>query len=252
MIIGKGLLARAFEPHFGRDSSITVFASGVSNSLETRAVEFERERSLLRQLLDKASERFIYFGSCGVTAVAAELTPYMKHKQSMESLVLSSPNGLVLRLPQVVGKTDNHHTLTNFLRDRIVSGEHFTVWAHAERNLVDIDDIVSIGVTLATEAPLPSMVVSIAAMKSLLMPEIVKIFEHALKKSANYSIVDLGGPLEIDTTVASEISRRLGIDLGDGYIGSVINKYYAVDNCQDAKMDSHVSGILNHKPNTPK
>lgn len=252
MIIGKGLLARAFEPHFGRDSSVTVFASGVSNSLETRPVEFERERLLLCQLLDSDAKRFIYFGSCGVTAAASELTPYMKHKKSMESLVLSSPNGLVLRLPQVVGKTDNHHTLTNFLRDRIVSGEHFTVWAHAERNLVDIDDIVSIGVELATAATGDAKLVSIAAMKSLLMPEIVVIFERTLRRRANYSTVDLGGPLEIDTTVAREVSRRLGIDLGDGYIESVINKYYAIDECPGANINTPEFDISSDKPNPLK
>ncbi len=241
MIIGKGLLARAFEPHFGTDSSVVVFASGVSNSLETRPVEFERERSLLCKLLDSDAKRFIYFGSCGVTAQDAELTAYMKHKQSMEALVLSSANGLVFRLPQVVGRTDNSHTLTNFLRDRIISGEHFTVWARAERNLVDIDDIVRIGAALATDTVSHGKVVSIAAMKSLLMPDIVKIFERALKKRADYSIVDKGGPLAIDTRMVWEISSGLGIDLGDGYIESVINKYYGVDD--NAGLGLHSSQI---------
>ena len=228
MIVGKGLLARAFEPHFGMDSSIVVFASGVSNSLETRASEFARERSLLQQLLADKTRRFIYFGSCGVMQAESELTPYMRHKKSMESLVLSSPDGLVLRLPQVVGVTENTHTLTNFLRDRISSGEHFTVWAHAERNLVDIDDIVNIGVALAKEMSNSGTMVSIAAKKSLLMPEIVRIFERVLDKPANYSVVEKGDSLSIDTGSIAAVSARLGIDLGDGYIEKVIKKYYAI------------------------
>lgn len=227
MIVGKGLLAHAFEPHFGTDSNVVVFASGVSNSLETHASEFSRERSLLQQLLADKAKRFIYFGSCGVTEAESELTPYMRHKKSMESLVLSSPGGLVLRLPQVVGVTENTHTLTNFLRDRILADEHFTVWAHAERNLVDIDDIVAIGATLATELDETPSIASIAAKRSMLMPEIVKIFERALGKSANYSIMEKGAPLEIDTTTIADVSFRLGIDLGDGYIERVIRKYYA-------------------------
>jgi hypothetical protein len=145
----------------------------------------------------------------------------------MESLVLSSRGGLVLRLPQVVGVTENTHTLTNFLRDRILADEHFTVWAHAERNLVDIDDIVAIGATLVAELDESPSIVSIAAKKSLLMPEIVKIVERAVGKSANYSIVEKGSPLTIDTTAISDVSNRLGIDFGDGYIERVIRKYYA-------------------------
>lgn len=233
MIVGKGFLARAFEPCFGETSDIVVFASGVSNSQETRPDEFAREAALLRQRLDSEAKRFIYFSSCGVTAAESELTPYMRHKQSMESLVLSASHGLVLRLPQVVGRTENHHTLTNFLRDHIVSGEHFTVWAHAERNLIDIDDIVKIGVRLVEELPTEATVVSIAAARSLLMPEIIGIFERVLGNTANCSYVEKGTPMAIDTTVAEMLSARLGIDLGDGYIERVIAKYYTADQCRN-------------------
>jgi nucleoside-diphosphate-sugar epimerase len=233
MIVGKGLLACAFEPHFGESSDVIVFASGVSNSLETRPGEFAREATLLRERLDSEATRFIYFSSCGVAAAESELTPYMRHKRSMESLVLSLPHGLVLRLPQVVGCTENHHTLTNFLRDHIVSGEHFTVWVHAERNLIDIDDIVRIGVRLTTELPTEASVVSIAASQSLLMPEIVRIFERVLGKVANCSYVEKGTPMVIDTAVVERLSAGLGIDLGEGYIERVIAKYYATDRCRD-------------------
>lgn len=229
MIVGGGLLARAFEPHFGRDSEVVVFASGVSNSLETRASEFAREKRLLCQLLEGEPRRIVYFGSCGVMSDEAELTPYMKHKQAMQSLVLSAAGGLVFLLPQVVGRTQNHHTLTNFLRDHIVSGEHFTVWAHAERNLIDIDDIVSIGVRLAMTRPIQSNAISIAATRSLLMPEIVKIFERVLGKPANCTYVERGTPLLIDTDLVEKVSAIMGLELGPGYIARVIQKYYAVD-----------------------
>jgi len=221
-------LARSFEPHFGKDPETVIFASGVSNSLETRSSEFEREHSLLRELQSGDPKRLVYFGSCGVTVENGELTPYMKHKRLMESLVLSSAGGLVLRLPQVVGAMGNPNTLSNFIHDRIESGEHFTVWAHAERNLIDIDDLVAIGTILIMEMDdLSAPVVSIAARNSMSMIEIVKVFERVHGKSANYSIVDKGDPLKIDTTKAMEIGARLGIDLGDGYIERVIRKYYA-------------------------
>lgn len=236
MIVGKGLLARAFEPHFGKDPHVTIFASGVSNSLETRPNEFEREHALLRDLLEKGAKRFIYFGSCGVTASGPDLTPYMEHKRAMETLVRSVPGGLVLRLPQVVGRTDNPHTLTNFLRDRIVSGEHFTVWSHAERNLVDIDDIVTIGTALAAGLSDDVTMVSIAALRSMPVPDIVKIFETVLNRRANFSVVEKGGPMAIDTTVVERVSAGLGIDLGEGYIANVIHKYYSAGHCTSQEL----------------
>lgn len=247
MIVGKGLLARAFEPYFGRDPHVVVFASGVSNSLETRPSEFERERSLLQGPLNSGARRFIYFGSCGVTGSESELMPYMQHKQSMEALVRSIPGGLVLRLPQVVGKTDNPHTLTNFLRDRITSGLHFTVWSRAERNLVDIDDIVRIGVRLAAESNNTITMASIAATNSLPMPEIVKIFESVLGKRANFSVVEKGEPMRIDTTLVKTVCAELGIGLGDGYIERVIRKYYGLDRrLEQETPENHGSCAQHH------
>ena len=246
MIVGKGLLARAFEPYFGKDPHVVIFASGVSNSLESRPSEFERERSLLHDLLDKSARRFVYFGSCGVTASERELTPYMQHKQAMETLVRSAPGGLVLRLPQVVGKTGNPHTLTNFLKDRIASGEHFTVWSRAERNLVDIDDIVKIGAKVATDSNDTVTMMSIAATNSLLMPEIVKIFESVLGKRANFSVVEKGEPMRIDTLLTKEVCTELGIDLGEGYIESVIRKYYGTDHRFEQGMPEHRSRVQHY------
>lgn len=227
MIVGKGLLAQAFQPHFGTNPDIVIFASGVSNSMETRPEQFERERALLLQSLSGGRNRLVYFSSCGVTAAESELNIYMRHKRLMESLVMSTPGGLVLRLPQVVGKTENPHTLTNFLRNHIISGEHFTVWAHAERNLVDIDDVVKIGARLTIELPDEPSAISIAATRSLSMPRIVEIFERVLGKAANCSFVEKGAPMVIDTTLVGSLSAKLGIDLGDGYIERVIAKYYA-------------------------
>jgi len=220
-------MARAFEPQFGSDDGVVVFASGVSNSLETRSTEFAREDALLREWLATRPRRFIYFSSCGVTAPQASLTPYMRHKKRMESIALSHAGSLVIRLPQVVGPTDNPHTLGNFVRDRIVSGEHFTVWAKAERNLIDICDIVDIATNLIRGTGENPRVIPIAARKSLLMPQIVALFERALGRPAHCSIIEAGSPMDIDTTTACAVGLRLGIDLGDGYIERIIRKYYA-------------------------
>ena len=227
MIVGKGLLACAFAPYFGANPDVVVFASGVSNSLETREEEFAREHTLLAKLLANHAKRFVYFGSCGVATAEADLTAYMKHKTRMESLVLEARGGLVLRLPQVVGRTNNHHTLTNFLRDRILSGEHFTVWSHAERNLIDIDDVSAIGAVLATDMTNDSSVIAIAAENCLPMREVVRIFERVLGKRANYSLVNKGATMHINTSSISKVSSQLGIDLGNGYTERVIDKYYA-------------------------
>jgi nucleoside-diphosphate-sugar epimerase len=144
----------------------------------------------------------------------------------MESIVQSTRGGLVLRLPQVVGRTDNPNTLTNFLRDRILSGESFQVWSRAERNLIDIDDVVAIAsAMIECEEQIPA-VVNIAAERSVPMPAIVAIFEEALGRKANFDLKDQGTPFPIESAYANRVGRELGIDLGSNYAERVIRKYY--------------------------
>ena len=53
MIIGNGLLAKAFIEYKNNDE-IVIFASGVSNSLEEKQSEFKRETDLLKLAILKS------------------------------------------------------------------------------------------------------------------------------------------------------------------------------------------------------
>lgn len=226
MIVGNGLLARSFARLYADRDDVLVFASGVSNSTESDPSAFAREQRILQAALDGGARQLVYFGSCGVAGSAEPPSAYMRHKLAMESLVAARRGGLVLRLPQVVGVTANPNTLTNYLRDKIVCGERFEVWAKAERNLIDIDDVVAIAeVVIAAEHEHPP-VVSIAAEHSLPMPAIVAMLERALGRPADCVMVDNGAPLQIDARLTVAIARQLGIDLGNGYAERVIGKYY--------------------------
>ena len=75
MIVGNGLLATAFAPRFASDRALTVFASGVANSRETRQAEFERERDLLQHTL-QAAPVMMYFST---------LATYRRTAQSVNS-----------------------------------------------------------------------------------------------------------------------------------------------------------------------
>lgn len=224
LVVGNGLLARAMAPHVAQHHDCIVFASGVSNSTETREAAFAREAALLRTHLSGARP-LLYFSSCNVTDEGEMRRPYIRHKQAMESLVRAH-GGRVVRLPQVVGRTDNPHTLTNYLRDRIVRREAFQVWARAERNLVDVDDIVHIVAALLDRWPEGRDTLAIAARHSTPMPRIVQVFESVLGAKAHYSLVDEGRPMDIDAELALDIADRLGIDLDNGYLERVIGKYY--------------------------
>ena len=226
MIIGKGLLASSFEPHYGHRPEIIVFAAGVSNSTQTDPSEFLREKQLLQRTLEQFSDvlGFVYFGSCGVAS--GQASPYMSHKREMERLVLDHRAGLVLRLPQVVSPSSNPTTLTNYLAKQVRDGELITLWKFAQRNLIDIDDIVPIAKHIIDNRPDFPSCVAIASSNTLTMPELVGHLERVLGKRARMELVDRGEPMPIDNQHSLQIAKHLGLDLEDGYAQRVLKKYY--------------------------
>ena len=225
MIVGNGLVARAFASRFAHDPRVVVFASGVSNSNETRKEAFDREHRLLADAL-QSPRPLLYFSSCGVDVPGERHRPYIAHKIRMEGLVLDTPAGRVVRLPQVVGKTNNPCTLTNFLRDRILAGEPIELWTRAERNLIDIDDVVAITARLLEEWPQDVRVTDVAAPESMRMREIIPAMEAALGKRANLIEIEAGTPLRVDPVHALRIASALGIEFDAGYTARLLRKYY--------------------------
>lgn len=59
MIIGTGLIANSLKEIDSED--VIFFASGVSNSLETRQSEFEREYNLLKNTFENNKEINLFF-----------------------------------------------------------------------------------------------------------------------------------------------------------------------------------------------
>jgi len=109
MIIGRGDIASVLT---NRDD-LTFFASGVSNSSETREPEFHREATLLRS--QNRGRRLVYFSSI---CVFYSTSLYAKHKRSMEQQVCRNfPLHTIVRLGNITwGK--NPHTLINFMREQ--------------------------------------------------------------------------------------------------------------------------------------
>ncbi|PNS09217.1 NAD-dependent epimerase/dehydratase family protein [Solilutibacter silvestris] len=226
MIRGNGLLATAFSQDFGADSSVLIFACGVSNSSETDPAAFYREMQLLETALCDTAP-LVYFSSCALVNSPDADNAYLSHKRKMEAMVLeASSKNLVLRLPQVVGRTPNPNTLTNFLAKCIREGTHFSVWAKAERNLIDVDDIVAISRELIRSTPLKERVIAVASPYSLPMPKIIALFEQSMGRKAIHSLVDKGSPLQVDCAISLSVAGAAGVNFDNQYAAHVIEKYY--------------------------
>lgn len=230
MIIGSGLMAKAFKEHRKPLDDVCIYAAGVSNSACSDQREFEREQArmlaAIRQQPDTAL--FVYFSTCSIDDPSAKGSPYVVHKTRMESLVRERARYLIFRLPQVAGSTPNPHTLLNHLFARIIRSERLEIWGGATRNIVDVEDIVRIAANLIIAEQACNETINIAAPRCYWMLEIVTTMGKILRHAPIFDIIDKGSSYDIDTSRISAALERCGITFGDDYLDQVIRKYYGV------------------------
>jgi nucleoside-diphosphate-sugar epimerase len=226
MVIGSGLLASAFSQDFASNADVKIFASGVSNSRETRKSEFVREEEILKTSLT-GEGRLIYFSTCSIYDPSLKNSPYVAHKLAMEAIVLQAKQNMVFRLPQAVGHTSNKSTLANYLYQKLMKEEEFDVWIHSSRNLIDVADISKIAKTIIERDEETGSVLNIAAPVSHPIIEIVKTFERVLSLKARYNTIEAGSDYLIDTEISDKIGQFSGIEFGRDYLGKLLKKYYA-------------------------
>lgn len=148
LVVGNGLLASKFRS-CNLPEDIIVIASGVSDSSEFRQSKFDREKELVLNYAEQGRV-LIYFSSCSVELPEKMWTPYIRHKNSMESLIINNKLGLVYRLPNVVGFGGNDKTMFNFLCSSIRNEKEIIVRKNAKRSLIDVDDVVKLVKYLVT------------------------------------------------------------------------------------------------------
>ena len=220
------MMAQAFSA-FAQDTSVLVFASGVSDSTETREAAFHRERDLLAQTLASYRKHLVlYFGTCSVYDPDRRDTPYVRHKLAMEELIAASPNPwMTLRLPLAIGPGHRGNTLANFLYERIVRGESFDVWAGATRYPVDVEDTFRIASRLVPNRALWGRHINIA-LHAYRVLDFVGILETIVRKRANYRLLQKGQHYEVPCPEIAEIAPELRLDMSEDYLGMVLRKYF--------------------------
>lgn len=228
MIVGSGLVARAFAPHAGQLGAICIYAAGVSNSGCTDAREFAREQARLEASLRETGTDtlFVYFSTCSVADPDAQASGYVRHKLAMEALTRQHARHLIARLPQLAGDTPNPHTLLNYLFARIVRAERFQIWGRAGRNIIDIDDVARIVTDLVRVERVCGETVNIASTHGSSVLEIVQAMEQVLGRHALFDNIDRGTSYAIDTARIAASLQRCGIAFSPGYLRDVIRKYY--------------------------
>lgn len=131
-IVGRGDIASVLSDREDR----IYFASGVSNSQETRGSEYTREIELLAD--QDTSMHLVYFSSL---CIFYSDSRYAQHKKMMEDIIKSNfKHYTILRMGNITwGK--NPHTLINFIKNKIKNREPFEV-QDIYRYVVDKDEFL--------------------------------------------------------------------------------------------------------------
>jgi nucleoside-diphosphate-sugar epimerase len=231
MIVGRGLLASAFDAQAIETLEATLFASGVSNSSEINPLAYVREQQLLEERLAAAKGAFVYFSTCSIEDPDRGSGQYARHKVRMEQLVADRGGRyLILRLPQVVGRTGNPHNLINFLTDRLRNGEPIPMWSGAVRCLIDVEHVAAITMRLLQDGAHEQLRASLAPPEVISMPALVDVMESILGLHARREIVDRTGGTQPDATLMAQVAPTLGIDVSPGYTRRLLEKYHRHDN----------------------
>jgi len=220
MVVGKGMLAKAFKKYEGSDS-IVIFASGVSNSKEINSAAYQRERDLVIDTINENKNKvFVYFSTCSIEDESQSRSLYVKHKLDIESIITSScAQYYIFRLPQVVGET-NSPTIINFLIKSIQLNKKVEVYKNASRNLIDVDDVFYICNDLIKQKKHMREIINIASPYNIKVTEIISILERLTNKKAITELVDKG---QQQTINIEKISSFLNLFETD-YVEKILKK----------------------------
>ncbi len=225
MVVGNGLIANAFK-NFKEDDSIVIFASGVSDSLQTSPREFIREKDLLIKYFSQ-KRKLVYFSTCSLSDESLSHTPYIHHKNEIENLIQERQESyIIFRLPIIVGQSLNPHTLTNFFYNKIVDNQIFQTHASSCRYLLDIDDAGKIIEMILNKNYFDRETINVTLNNRIRVTELVEIFEKVLHLQANHELVDKGACYNVDNSKIIELLDEMNIDSGNDYNFQLIQKYY--------------------------
>ncbi len=226
MIVGRGLIANLFTDSDRNDT--VFFASGVSNSLETRLEEFKREENLINETISENSEKiFVYFSTCSIYDSSKTGSDYVLHKLKMEQLIKQScKKYLILRVSNAVGSGGNPNLLMNYLMRSVNNNEIINVHTKATRNLIDAEDIKNITFDLLEKKEL-NKIINVAYIQNYAIIEILEIIERFYNKKLDLNLIKSGSGYDINVPDVESYFKINGLTDKESYLCKILEKYYS-------------------------
>ncbi len=194
-IFGNGFIGKNLKKaNLKLNDNYIIYAAGISNSKISSKTELLRERTQIKQFIKKYRNNkiIIYISTMSIFDKSLRKNGYIKNKIFIENFIKKKvQNYLIIRLTQVVGYNKNPNTITNFFYNKIRNKKSFKLWDKTHRNLIDIDDLITIFKNILKKKFKRKSELNIYNTKSIASKKIVLILSKILNLKPNYKLTRL-------------------------------------------------------------
>ena len=221
-IIGSGFLASNFKKYlkYVKKYNITIYASGISNSLETNTINLKREIFKIISFLKNNKKKIIYISTYSICDTSRRKKLYVRNKIKIENLIKKQcKQYLIIRLPEIIGKNKNSNTLTNFFFDKIKNKMNFVLYKNAKRNLLDVDDALRACIKIIKINKNKNNTINLLNKRFYSPGTIVSSLEKILKLKAIYNI-------RLIKNSGLTLKNNYYFKPNKNYLSKILKKYY--------------------------
>ena len=136
-------------------------------------------------------------------------------------------NFIILRIPQLIGKSSNKNTLINFFYNKIKEKKKIIVFKNVKRNILDIDDVIKMIQVIIMNKKVNKKIITLSNKNFIKPIEIIKILEKKLKKKANYILIKTkkqNWKLNFNQNIV--YFKNAKINFSKDYLVKAVKKYY--------------------------
>lgn len=230
-IIGKGFIAKNLYKisNVIEKSDYIIYAAGISNSKIKSLNKLKKEINLFKKFITKnQNSKIVYISTADVTNNLKNKSKYVLNKIKIEKLIQKYfEKYIIIRLPQIIGKSKNKNTLINFFNDKIKKEKEIELLNNIKRNLLDISDVIKMIKTILINKRIKRKIIILSNKYSLKPIEIVQILELKHNKKAKYNIKKTNKQIwNLNFNKNLKYFKKAKIKFNKDYFIKSINKYY--------------------------
>ena len=230
-IVGKGFIATNLGKikNLIKKNKYIIYAAGISNSKIKSKKELEKELNLFKVFSKQnISKKIIYISTADVTHNLTNKSKYVQNKIIIEKQIKKKfKHYIIIRLPQIIGKSKNKKTLINYFYFKIKYNEKLSIMKEYKRNILDIDDVLKDLKIILLNKKIKNKIITLSNKYFIKPIDIVKTFEKKLSKKANYSFKN--SPKQnwnLNYKTNSIYFKKANVKFHNNYLAKKINKYY--------------------------